>query len=558
MLRMSSDRASLTTVVAALLVAAVAVGQFADRVEVAIGNLEVVVLDRDSRPVGDLARDDFRVFVDGAERAVTHFAPCSAPPPPTAEIEASATPEPGTAEPTGSVQAAVRPGLLVIVVDNQNVAPFNRNHLLQRVAAWIGGRLRAPDRAMVVVNEKTLRVACPPTSDAAEVARVVGAELGRSTAMASIQVEQEVAESRIRDQVHNRSTGFDQAVGIARFHAIHMRDHVRRTVATLESLVAALAGVEGRRDLVYVSDGLPMVPGAEMFVLIDELWGRGRGNAAGADRIAESAEELFAELAAAANRAGVTFHSIDARGLQVASGAEASRAYDIGVTGASRVGMERLHNSQDPLLYLAASTGGVAVVDSNEFEEGLERIGDAVDRCYSLGFSLEDVTLDTPHQVRVELARPGRYELRYRGTIEPRSTDARIADRAVANLAFPVHDNALGVRLALGTPERLSRKRLRVPIRVTVPLADLVLIPDGDQLATTLRLFAVARDDEGRLSEVQSESHAVRVPTESTPLEVVLTTAAEVSRDAVAVSVGVLDENGRTTGYAVAPVPRRR
>ena len=40
---------------------------------------------------------------------------------------------------------------------------------------------------------------------------------------------------------------------------------VDRTINALDQVTAAVSGLDGRRVLVYVSDGLPMQPGAEIF-----------------------------------------------------------------------------------------------------------------------------------------------------------------------------------------------------------------------------------------------------------------------------------------------------
>ena len=46
-------------------------------------------------------------------------------------------------------------------------------------------------------------------------------------------------------------------------------DDLKRSVGALRELVAPLAGLPGRKALLYVSDGIPMVAGTDLFRLLD-------------------------------------------------------------------------------------------------------------------------------------------------------------------------------------------------------------------------------------------------------------------------------------------------
>ena len=527
--------------------------QFAERVEVLVGNVDVTVLGRDREPVEGLEREQFRLFVDGRPTEITHFAPCSSAAPTGAETQGVPSAEPGQTAVAESAVDGRRPRLLAILVDNENLSVFDRNRLLARLAPWLESRVRAPDRAVVFVNEKTLRVACPPTSDARAVARVVGEELGRSKATAAIHIEVKTTTSLIEGASigARRSTmGFEQALEAARVHARRMREHTQRTVGRIRELVEMLAGVPARTDLLYLSDGLPMAPGIELYVLIDEMFNTGRA----VMQYGQTCADLFAELAAAAQEAGVAIHTIDARGLIASSDADAEHAYERRTVPISRVDFEEIQNFQDPLLFLSKRTGGVAVVNTDDLEAGLATIGSSLDRCVSLGFALEPTDEDLTHAIRVELADARGTTLRYRPSLRQPSRTTRIADRTLVGLAFDPEENPLGVTVELGAPTKIARSRWRLPLRVTVPTERLALVARGEELLARLTVFIAARNSAGGISTVERETHEVVLPSEPSrcPPTVVITAEADVGEPPLRVSVGVLDEVAGQAGFTVA------
>ena len=108
----------------------------------------------------------------------------------------------------------------------------------------------------------------------------------------------------------------------------------------------------------------------------------------------------LALLARAANRANVSFYTIDPRGL-IAS-------QDIAFQVSSRGWNEYISQTQHSLRTLAYLTGGIAVVNQNNFEDALQRIDAETSDYYMLGFysSNPDPTVIT-RRLKVEVNRPG-------------------------------------------------------------------------------------------------------------------------------------------------------
>jgi VWFA-related protein len=113
---------------------------------------------------------------------------------------------------------------------------------------------------------------------------------------------------------------------------------------------------------------------------------------------ADLAYEL-AELTRAANRANTTIYSIDPRGL-VAGG-------DIDEQVDPREWSEHLRQTQDTLRVLAEETGGIAVVNMNDFDRALKRIDADTSDYYVIGYiSSNPDPLKRRREIDVKVNRP--------------------------------------------------------------------------------------------------------------------------------------------------------
>src|SRR5215468_3227905 len=117
------------------------------------------------------------------------------------------------------------------------------------------------------------------------------------------------------------------------------------------------------------SNGNPVQPGS------DPLTQQQKQQEEFAD--ADLAREL-GELTRAANRANTTFYTIDPRGL--VGGADISENLD------PTQWNDYLRKSQDSLRVLADETGGLAVVNQNDFDKALKRIDAETSDYYVLGY----------------------------------------------------------------------------------------------------------------------------------------------------------------------------
>ena len=84
-----------------------------------------------------------------------------------------------------------------------------------------------------------------------------------------------------RDALHqiDEAQSVDQALQTARSYSRSLRNDLQFTVDAVKNTLNGLAGVDGRKIFVYVSEGLPSTAGAELF---DQIQRKFRNGASGA------------------------------------------------------------------------------------------------------------------------------------------------------------------------------------------------------------------------------------------------------------------------------------
>ena len=150
-------------------------------------------------------------------------------------------------------------------------------------------------------------------------------------------------------------------------------------------------------------------------------------------------ERFFRDLMAEANYANASFYPIDPRGLA---------AFDtpIGPLAPPPISRDQamLRSRLESLRTLAVNTDGVAVVGSNNLDEGLKRISDDLTSYYLLGYYSTNPRLDGRYRsLKVRVRQPGvdvRARPGYRAaTVEEVTAARRAADAPVPEATRAVH-----------------------------------------------------------------------------------------------------------------------
>jgi VWFA-related protein len=526
-------------------------GLFFDTVEVRVVNVEVIVTDKNGLPVTGLTRDDFELFEDRRLVEITNFF--------AVENRQVQAPSGGPVAPEDLLIAPETRRLqLVVFVDNFNMRPENRNAVFAELKKYLGERLDPRDRVMLVTMNDRIEVPLPFTNDPG----LLLAELERLEEEEGSHVRVDV-EQRMLLQRIQRAALMDNPVvsgglpskfwevaateadrlarDVERLAEVRLQ-RVRATVAALTRFTHSLAGMEGRKALLYVSDGLPLRPAdalAQAWLNKFEFWIQDQQvddlrsvlleMTALVGGLRYDASSAFEDLVDHAGANRVVFYPLaNARGLMrsqvsaevMGSGTTSGR----GAMSPDVVALETL-SLEGSLLELAEGTGGMAFTRTLNVDGLLERVANDFATFYSLGYSPQHDEARELHEIEVKVEGKG-LKVRHLGTYRERDPLEHLQDLTLSALHYGLENNVLEVRLDPGEAVRSKGKRFRQPIMVQIPFQNLLLLPQEEMHIGQVTLYVAVLDAEsGGVSDPQRIDLPIEVPNSQ---------VAEISRQAAA------------------------
>jgi VWFA-related protein len=487
---------------------------FIDVIDVKVVNLKVYVTDKKGNPITGLSKDDFIIEEDKRPVTVTNFYEFNqgvreGDLPVTAERKPSVESHPELrAEPDSEVPPEDQLHV-VVYVDHQNIRPNNRNRVFRFVRQFLRQHVDRQDRVMLVSYNRSLKVEREFTSDAQVISRALFDLETHTGGRLSVDSDRRDIINDIEDEID-----VSMLVSRAKMFAQEQHNDMQFTLDALKEMVTNLAGIPGRKALLYVSDGLPMRPGEEMFEAVQERVSQGNDNSGGyysnlrMEAFNYDLSPRFRDLADAANASDVSFYTIDAAGLLGRS----IRGADMrGGPLSSNMESTWSNNVQSPLMFMADETGGQFAVNTNNFEGAFERFATDFEHYYSLGFSPSHAGNGRLYRVEVKLKDKSIGKVRHRQTYRDKSVELEMQEGTKAALQFGTQSNPLGIKLVERDRIRRSDGSYTVHVDVQIPIGELVLLPRQDFHEARVRIWVQARDAEGGLSDPQMSPLQIQV-----------------------------------------------
>ena len=474
-------------------------------VNVNVVNVDVYVTDKSGKRIQGLTQDDYEVYENGKKVAITNFYAVEGGKARMIGDEPVPAAEPG--KPAPPRQSAPLPEdqrlRLVVYIDNFNLHPFNRNRVMRDLRAFLGQKLNREDQVMLVSYDRELHVRRTFTSDAGLINDSL-VELEKVSAHAVHH------DSERRDALRNieDSRSVAEALGYARSYAQSSFNDISFSLDAIKDLVGSLAGMPGRKAILYVSDGLQMIVGQDVYYAVQLKYGEQSTGLT--ESMQFDTSRRLTELAATANANRVTFYTIDAAGLRVYSSISAENA-----TAGQGVYVDsvQISNLQAPLQMLAEKTGGVAIINANQVMPHLEKLSQDFGTYYSLGYSPTHYGDGRYYKIEVKLKQKQKgLQVRHREGYRDKSPDSRMSDGTLAALNFPFEDNSFGVELEFGQSTPRESGHYLVPVVVKIPIGKLVLVPREQTHEARVRLYIAAMDEKGGVSDVQQVQLPISIP----------------------------------------------
>jgi VWFA-related protein len=264
-----------------------------------------------------------------------------------------------------------------------------------------------------------------------------------------------------------------------------------RQLSALETASHMLARVPGKKSLLYFASGLRLN---------------------GIDNQAQ-----FHATVDAAIKAGVTFWSIDARGLvaeaPMGDATQGSPGNQGIYTGAAALATTaNFQQSQDTMYALAGDTGGKAFLDNNDLSLGIEHAQQAISDYYILGYYTTDTAKNGRfRRVKISLTRDLNANLSYR--------EGYYADKEFAKFNAADKERQLEDALMLEDPItdltiameidyfQLNRAEYFVPIIVKIPGSELALAKRGGAEQTVIDFIGEIKDTVGGITVSNVRDH---------------------------------------------------
>ncbi|MFQ5350854.1 MAG: VWA domain-containing protein, partial [Thermoanaerobaculia bacterium] len=500
-------------------------GFITEIIDVRVINVEVFVTDRSGVPVAGLGPEAFELQVDGKPMPISNFY-AEVGGLPRVSVESAAAPADPSFRPVEEVRdEAARRSYVVILIDHSRLGGNNRRRAFKALRQALS-RLGREDLVAVVGVEGALKFYSDFLYDRLAIERILDDAERVPPASGVNDAERrrifgELARG-ISGGIQARASQADELLLQSRIQA-YAADEFQRSLSSLrqiELVLSTLAGIPGRKSLLYVGEGIPTRPGEGLFVEWRNRFGSGdpAGNL-GLRRTDYNTDYSrtvgrydlalqISQLALAANRAGVTMYAIDAEGDH--GGYVRSALTEQGATSETLTVVNE--NFREPLESISTATGGRLLRSSGKLTEQLTNLLGDFDSFYSLGFTPPaDWQPGSDHDIKVRVK--GRsLVVRHRDDVAVPAPDEREAGATVAALRYHTADNPLEMSATPGVVVPRQDGNAALQVTIQVPIGNLELLPQDGTHAGSLAIYVSTKDGEGNTSRVQKVPFNLAIP----------------------------------------------
>lgn len=445
---------------------------FGETVDVRVLDLEVVVTDKQRQRVHGLGPEDFRLLIDGDPTPIAFFS----------EIDDRKVRRPGetTTASAPNVRSGQRlPVHYLLFVDRFFGFEALQRRLLEAMEESLS-RLEAGDRMAVIAYSGRRIETLSGWTDSPQQLKAAFDELLEGTFGGTERALEEFAyhSDRTTREVFLAEgddpllggipDGEDPGLQSRKKQLEGQLDLVSRAVA---ASMQSFAQPRGRKVLLLLGGGWPRDTVAQL-----------AGVDAGSFGTPKSTAELsLRRISSTANRLGYTIYPVD--------------------VPANWLGGRELeqHASLD---FLARETGGIAFKNSHG-SAALGRVLEDVGSYYWMGFSPPWKGDGKDHVIKIEALRPGlevRTRRNFRTVPKPQQIDAWVE----ASTLLETMPAVAPLGLAWGPFAEAGRRRLQVPLEITIPLDGVLMVPSAEGFTARLEIRISAIDARGALNEIET------------------------------------------------------
>lgn len=346
--------------------------------------VNVVVHGRDKRPVEGLKASDFSVTQDGKPVEVAFFSVQRSD-----KVAAENPLPPNIFSNRFGDRAGTPESVTVVLLDALNTPVTDQNYARRQVLKYLS-QLQRGERVGVYVLGRRLRVLHDFTSDMSTLAQEMEKYWGEAPVLTSGDLGP-IANAPPRDHRFGDSRSSDDEVEGRTLESLNptvrmkqgfntdqfILERIRTTLASLKVIAQHLAAVPGRKNLVWVTAGIPFSVGFEEArgtMNMKQLYSEGRSPELNdVNTFAGDWQRALRAL----NNANVVVYPVDARGLMTDPNLDVSQDKKLVLWSPP---------NSDSMREMAHRTGGRAFYNTNDIFGSVREVFDDSAVTYTLGF----------------------------------------------------------------------------------------------------------------------------------------------------------------------------
>jgi VWFA-related protein len=521
------------------------------RITTNLVQLDVVVTDKDGRPVADLSPDDFEVSEDGKKQQITNFSYISA-------VD-SAVPRPDPPASTSTSKKPVEPVMpaqlsreqvrrtVALVIDDLGLSFESFGYARKALSEFVDEQMQPNDLVAVLRTSKGVGVLQQFTSDKRQLHAAIASLRWNSLGRGGISPVGTLNEQSIGADIQSNIQYNEEA------EETRAGQYSVGTIGMMNAIVRGLGEMPGRKSIVLVSEAFRLFSAqgrnVQLINSLRNLTDEANANSVAiytvdasglqsyaieaSDRVAGYSYLIDRDLLAASGGmgAGGVAGASPPRTLARADSLSAQAEQDSGaafrrLAALSAMREQRSNENHTVLSYLARRTGGLFERNRNDLGAGIARIMDDQQGYYLIGYRPNESAAvpEGKRQLRnlnVKVKRSG-FKVRSRASYagvsdEDRRTRPRTREQQLtAALISPFASNGVRVRLTSLFGDEPSSGGTYLRSLLHIDARDLTFKEEAGGVRTAeLEMVAVAFGDSGRVVDQLSYPQAVRAATEA-------------------------------------------
>ena len=330
------------------------------KVEVNYVEIDANVTDAQGNFVRGLTKDDFQVVEDGAPQTLTAFSMVDIP---VEHVDPPLYAKTAIPPDVVSNRTPFDGRVFVIVMDDLHTG-FSRTPRVRAAARQFVERYVGANDLVAVINTSGYTKSMQDfTANRALAVKAIDASMGGKEGSSTA--------AALQDYSQNRNTPGAASNVNASFNEMMRYNNARNSLRTAKSLADFMAGMRGRRKaVIFFSEGIN-------YDVVDPF----------NNPHATDVQHEMRDLIAAATRNNVSFYTVDPRGLTTGmdDAIEMSGLPADGSISPTML-MDEMRLEHDSLRTIAEETGGIAVLNQNDYRDAFSRILADNSSYYVLGY----------------------------------------------------------------------------------------------------------------------------------------------------------------------------